>query len=158
MNWFKAKAHDFYEQFISMQGSPAVIARSFAVGFWVAWFPLIGTHSLVSLASGFLLRAKLPAVYLGSWLCNPLTIPPMLWADYALGTWLVGGSRLGEAPFLDLTFRKMVALGWNMLLPMMLGGAILGLCTALIGYFPIKFAVLRVRRRQARIITDRGQD
>jgi uncharacterized protein (DUF2062 family) len=88
----------------------------------------------------------MPAVYLGSWLCNPLTIPPMLYIDYELGAWLLGGADVGQEKFADITFRTLLTLGWDVLAPMILGGAILGTISALAAYYPIKRAVIRVRQ------------
>jgi len=148
MKWLRAKWKIFYDRFISLQGTPESIARSFSVGFWIAWFPLIGTHSVMSFLGGLLFRGNLPAIYLGSWLCNPGTIPPMLLVEYKLGEWLLGG-EISAVEFHHLTFHSMLALGWEILLPMLLGGAILGTLTALAGYYPVKRAVIRVRERRA---------
>jgi uncharacterized protein (DUF2062 family) len=151
MSWLRRKWRSFHQQFISLKGSPESIARAFAIGFWVGWFPIIGTHSALSFVAGLLFRANLPAVYLGSWICNPLSIPPMLYLEYQLGARLIGGADLGQERFADLTISQMFHLGWEILLPMILGGAILGTLNAVIGYYPIKQAVIRVRRRTAHL-------
>lgn len=148
MNWLKKKWAYFYRTFISLKGPPEKIARAFSVGFWVAWWPIIGTHSILAAAGGLIFRVNLPAVYLASWLCNPLTIPPMLALDYQLGAWLIGGVNLQNVTFAEITFRQMIALGWDILLPMIVGGVLLGTINAFVAYYPIKRAVIRVRARQ----------
>jgi uncharacterized protein (DUF2062 family) len=145
----------FYEKFISLHGAPASIARAISVGLWVAWFPIIGTHSVISALGGLIFRANLPAVYFGSWLCNPLTIPPMLWAEYKVGSCLIGGAQLGESHFTELTFSQVIHLGWGVLAPMLLGGAILGLANALLGYYPVKWLIVRGRARRAKAAAEK---
>ncbi len=147
MSWLKAKWRQFYNTFISLQGSPESIARSFSLGFAIAWWPIIGTHSILSLLGGLLFRGNLPAVYLSSWLCNPITIPFILMADYKVGDWLVGAPDLLGANFAQMTFREMLALGWHVLVPMMVGGLLLGGINAALGYFPVKYYVICFRRR-----------
>jgi len=150
MNWLKAKWRKFYNTFISLEGSPESIARAFSLGFGVAWWPLIGTHSLVALLLGLVFRANLPAIYLASWLCNPLTIAPILAADFELGDWLVGAPSLAAVRWAGMTFKEILALGWHVLYPMIVGGLVLGMANALLGYFPVKYMVIRVRRRGAK--------
>lgn len=149
MNWFQRKARQFYQTFISLKGPPEKIANAFSLGFFIAWFPIIGTHSVMSIAAGALFRVNLPAIYLGSWICNPITIPPMLYLEYRFGRMLVGGATLEHVDFAALTFRSMLSLGWGVLLPMLVGGLIIGLVNAVLGYYPVKWAVVRSRRRVA---------
>lgn len=157
MNWLRARWRDFYERFISLKGSPESIARSFSIGFWIAWCPLIGTHVLLSLLGGLIFRANLPAIYLASWLCNPLTIPGLLMADYKLGQWLLNSEIVTQIDFHAITWRSLLALGLEILLPMLLGGLILGTLNALVAYVPVKRAVIRVRRRRAAALSGGSQ-
>ncbi len=149
MNWLKKRWRQFYNQFISLKGPPEKVARAFSIGLWIGWFPIIGTHSILTVAAGAILRLSVPAIFLASWICNPLTIAFLLLADYEVGKFLVGGAHLSGIDFGELTFREMLSLGWDVLFPMLVGGFILGSLNALLAYYPIKRWVIRVRRRGA---------
>jgi uncharacterized protein len=145
MTWLGRRWRKFYDTFISLKGPPEKIALSFSIGFWIAWFPIIGTHSVLSILGSALFRTNMPAIYLGSWICNPLTWVPMLVADYAVGRRLVGGAHLREVDFGSLTLRSMLSLGWEIIVPLLVGGLLLGLANALLAYYPVKWAVVRSR-------------
>nr|HPM77190.1 DUF2062 domain-containing protein [bacterium] len=139
----------FYNQFISLKGPPEKVARAFSIGLWIGWFPIIGTHSIMTVAAGAIFRLSVPAIFLASWICNPLTIPFLLLADYKVGSLYVGEADISGVQLHTLTFQQMIALGWNVQFPMIVGGVILGTLTALVAYYPIKYWVVRIRRHGA---------
>jgi uncharacterized protein (DUF2062 family) len=74
-NWFVRK----YEYVVKIiknlltQGiSPEKIAMAIAAGFIAGTFPLLGTHTLIGIALGFIFGLNQVAVYLGAWLSFPL--------------------------------------------------------------------------------------
>jgi len=154
MNWLKRKWLQFYNTFVSLKGPPEGIARAFSVGFWIAWFPVIGTHSVLSLIGAALFRVNVPAVYLSSWICNPLTIPIMWFLEYIVGAAIMDKPFLGYGDFAAATdahsFAEFWALGKDLLGPLFVGGFVLSTANAVLGYWPVKWAVIRSRRKGAK--------
>jgi uncharacterized protein (DUF2062 family) len=78
---------------LQVDDTPTRVAASFALGLFIAFFPVFGTHTAIALALAFLLRLNRVAVLAGAWMSNPWTIVPM----WTFGT-LVGCVMLGVSP------------------------------------------------------------
>ena len=70
---------------LHVDDSPHRIALAFAVGVWVAFFPILGIHTGMALAIAFAFRLSRVAILLGTWLNNPWTIAPMYTAGLERG-------------------------------------------------------------------------
>lgn len=68
------------------QGSPMSIARGAALGTWVAFTPTVGIQMFVVGALGIPLRANIPVALALVWLSNPVTMLPLYFAFYLVGT------------------------------------------------------------------------
>lgn len=64
------------------------VALAFLAGTFLAFFPIPGQMVLAVLVA-FLLRCNLPITLALVWITNPVTIPPIFFATYKLGTWLL---------------------------------------------------------------------
>ena len=146
MNWLKRKWIQFYTTFVSLKGSPEKMAQAFAVGFWIAWMP-VGTHTVLAIVLAAALRANMPAMFLGTWICNPFTCVPIVVIDYKLGSLYVGGIDIAQFDLASTSFQQLLGAGWEVAALVMLGGLLLGTLNALVGYYPVKWAVIRTRRR-----------
>lgn len=52
--------------------------------------PTIPCNTVLAIVLGFLLRGSIPAAFIGTWISNPITIPILYYAAYALGVALTG--------------------------------------------------------------------
>ncbi len=139
----------FYDNFLSLKGSPHHIAFSYAVGTAIGFSPFVGTHSIMSVTISLAFRLNLGAVYLATWLpCNPLTAVPLLVAEYKIGRIL-----LRHPPILlpDVwTLGAMLSMGKSFFASVTLGWIVCSALAAPLAYPVIRAAVVRVRKNRIR--------
>lgn len=78
--------------------SPAAKALSVGIGVAIGCLPLYGLHLALCLGAAHLLRLSRVRTYLAAHVNNPLTAPPLLYAELALGRWLSGGGWPAPTP------------------------------------------------------------
>ncbi len=105
--------------------SPAAKALAVGIGVAIGCLPLYGLHLALCLVAARLLRLNRLHTYLAAHVNNPLTAPPLLYAELALGRWLTGGGWPPPTPggLAGATGWSWTAQGRELLL----GGAALGL-------------------------------
>ena len=109
------------------------VAMGTAIGLFVAFLPL-PMHMLIAAALAIPLRANLPLAMGVVWVNNPFTIVPFYYFVYQLGATLLGREAPPRETDIDHGIDWLLNAGWDMLLPMMLGGVIVGMICALLGY------------------------
>lgn len=105
--------------------------RAVMIGLFFAFVPL-PIQMFLAIAACIYLRANLPLAIAFVWLTNPLTIPPVFYATYRLGTLLL------NLPTHDFAFE----MSWDWLLekfaevwePLFLGSLVCGVAFAALGY------------------------
>ena len=112
------------------------VSLAMFVGIFCAFIPL-PIQSLLVIAMCFWLGANLPLAMLIIWMSNPLTIPPMFFLTYKLGS-LILGTELGDFS-VTLTWEWFSQLGSEILLPLFVGSLLCGTVLASIGYFFVLF-------------------
>ncbi|MDG0970207.1 MAG: DUF2062 domain-containing protein [Porticoccaceae bacterium] len=106
------------------------------VGIFCAFIPL-PIQSLLVIAMCFSFGANLPLAMLIIWMSNPITIPPMFFLTYKLGSSILG-TELGEFA-VTLNWQWFSQLGSEVLLPLFVGSLIAGSLLATVGYFFVLF-------------------
>ena len=81
--------------------------------------------------------ANLPLAMVIIWMSNPLTIPPMFYLTYKLGSYILG-TTLGDFS-VTLSWEWFSQLGSEILLPLFVGSILAGTVLASIGYFFVLF-------------------
>ncbi len=107
------------------------VSGAMAVGLFCAFIPL-PTQMLVAAAAAIVFRVNLPIAVGLVWLTNPVTIPPMFYFCYKVGTWILG-APLQPVDF-SLSWEWMeheLGLIWQ---PLLLGCFIVGSVAAATGY------------------------
>lgn len=138
MNALRKKLEEFYRRFLSLRGDPRRISLGFAVGVFIGTTPTIPFHTLLVLASSALFRQHLSAAYLGSWfISNPLTIPLLYVSQYEAGRVLLGMERC-TLILPDYSLGAIAGLGWQILLPLQVGGLLFAPVCALPAYLVTK--------------------
>ena len=102
------------------------------IGIFCAFIPL-PIQTLLAIAMCFWLGANLPLAMIIIWISNPLTIPPMFFLTYKLGSYILNTQVSGFS--VDLSWQWFSELGSDILLPLFLGSFICGTVLGLIGYF-----------------------
>jgi hypothetical protein len=130
-----------------MEDTPHRTAAAFGLGLFIAFFPLVGIHTLLALGLAFLLRLSRAAVLLGAWMNNPWTIVPIYSAGTAVGCLLLGapcadlgGLAWGEAGLLS----RLQPYVW----PFVVGNTVLGALVGGLGYLALRLAL---ERRASRV-------
>ncbi|RMG31019.1 MAG: DUF2062 domain-containing protein [Gammaproteobacteria bacterium] len=122
-------------------------AGGVAIGLFCALLPLPG-QMVAAAALAILFRANLPTAVVLVWLTNPLTIPPVFFAAYLFGCYL-----LGKPPVVaDLANWKALLAHFEAIwVPLLTGSLVLGTLLAGVGYVIVRFLWRwYVLRKQAR--------
>lgn len=111
------------------------VSIAFAIGLFCAWIPTPGQMAIAAVGA-FYFRGNLPISVALVWITNPLTMPPMFYFAYWVGLKLL----VLPSPVIDFEFtvdNVMSGLGdiWQ---PFLFGCLVLGIISAVIGYFGIQ--------------------
>lgn len=136
-----------------IQGTAHAIGLGVACGVALSMTPLVGLHIPLAFALAWMLRANVMAAMVGTITANPWTFPAIWYASYRLGC-----AVLGMAPGHDdqahLTLTFLLDHPWQVFLPMLAGGSLMGVVAALVAYAIAKpviqfYQEKRRERRQA---------
>ncbi len=127
-------------------------ALAFAVGFFCMYLPIPGQMIMAAILA-LLVGANLPVSVVLVWITNPVTMPPMFYAAYMVGAWILGvESNISPDLFtMGGAVHELGHIWW----PLLLGSLILGTLLAGVGYAGIRtawryLAIRRWRRRHQR--------
>lgn len=111
------------------------VSGAFAVGLFMAWVP-VPFQMLLAAVAAVGVRVNLPISVVLVWISNPLTMPPLFYGAYKLGTWIL------DIPGSDFKFEltmdwlmKSLSNSWQ---PFLLGCLVLGLICSLSGFVLIR--------------------
>jgi uncharacterized protein (DUF2062 family) len=149
----------FRDHILHPEFTPEQVAWSFALGFAIAWNPLIGTHTWMILILCFAIkRLHRPLMLLAAFINNPWTLVPMATLSAYLGNLL-----LGRGLTIDLSGIHWKEIGWRnftswtglvamhrivepVLVPYLLGGFAFSLLALGGGYFAMRWLTQRLRK------------
>lgn len=134
MGWERGKAA--LKGLLHLDDEPHKIAMGFAVGTFISFSPLYGTHLIMTLALAFLFRLNKAAAIIGAWVVLPWFAPFTLGFGYFLGRFLMG-QGLG-LPQMGPWGMEWV---WRNILPLLLGCSLEGAAAAVCAYFLVRQAV-----------------
>jgi len=108
------------------------IARAAGIGLFWAMIP-IPMQMLAAALVAIPLRANLPLSIGLVWLTNPVTMPPIFYANYKLGSWLLGTPAVQMPDKLSLQWlMEITTTHWQ---PLYAGSLFAGIVLATTGYF-----------------------
>jgi uncharacterized protein (DUF2062 family) len=124
-------------------GNPALwhfhrnsVAKAFVIGlFWMA-IP-VPSQMLFAAIFAILFRANLPLSVALVWISNPITMPPIFYFNYLVGTWILG-TPAQEGLHFELSWQWMMTTLDHIWLPLYLGSAVVGLVLGGISYLLIQ--------------------
>lgn len=136
-----------YERFLKIRGRPREIALGFALGLFVGMTPFMGAHTLIAVPLAALFKWNKISAAVAVWVTNAFTAPIIYGITYMLGAQLVGATR--QFGFSEInSWDKLYHLVLNtpeIFWAMSVGGIILGIPLAVMGYY---FAYTMVSRYQ----------
>lgn len=156
---------------------PQRIGRGVGVGIFSSFTPFFGIHFIFASAVAWLIRGNIFAALLGTFACNPVTVPFIAIGSVTLGRALMGFDA-GLAPqLIFVEFGQASAELWHnvgaiwgpevaewahlmdftrdVFLPYLLGGVILGLIAGAIAHYLTVPLIQAYHRRRARKMADR---
>jgi uncharacterized protein (DUF2062 family) len=127
--------------------SPSEIALGVAIGVFIGMLPLYGFHLLLWVIAAFLVpSANKLAIFIGTNISLPVTIPLITWAGYETGR-LTMLSR--EYPPLDFNYFRHFPFRdiGSFYFPLFIGSVILGVVCAFAFYW-LTYTIVDARRRR----------
>lgn len=125
------------------------VSGGVAAGLFWAFVPM-PFQMLPAAACAIWLRVNLPIAATLVWVTNPLTLPPVWYASYRLGAWML--QLPPTEPQLELSLTALIAGMSGLWKPLLLGGVTLGVVLAIAGFVTVRLAwrlyVVRQRRRR----------
>ena len=139
---------------LHVEDKPSRVAAAFAIGVFIAFFPILGIHTGMALVIALALRLNKVAILAGAWTNNPWTLAPMYTAGTLLGCAVLGVSpaSLGAVDWSlsGRAFYASLAEGLRpLVLPFVLGNLLLGAAAAGLAFFGLR-ALLARREPSAR--------
>ncbi len=110
------------------------VARAFAIGLFCAWIPFPLQTVLAALLAIYY-RANLPLSVALVFITNPITIPPMFYFAYKLGSVMLGMEL--HAVEMDLSWYWFTSILGQIWQPLLFGCLILAIVSSAVGYFTI---------------------
>lgn len=98
-------------------------ARAFMVGIFCAFLPIPG-QMIVAAILALWIGANLPVSVGLVWLTNPVTIPPVFYATYKLGAWILGTPPVEIAWNLASIQHELATIWWPLLFGSLLAGCV----------------------------------
>lgn len=136
-----------------MKGEPKDIALAFSVGVFIAFFPILGTHTALAFALAWAFRVS-PTITLGaSFVNNPWTIIPIYLGSLYFGAFItnteIGGVTHEVNDYLhNPKWEVFLRLAKDIGVPFVAGCLILGTIFAVIAYFIVLRMVQVYRARK----------
>jgi uncharacterized protein (DUF2062 family) len=150
-----------YNWVLGFHGSPSQVARGMAIGVFFAFTPPLGLQMIAAAILATLTYSNRAAAIAAVWITNPFTALPIYLTTYRLGRHFTPGypgidlkQRLpavivyehGEWLNLAQQVRELTSLGAEILVPMFVGGFIVGLGLAVIAYVLTQLAIMFGKR------------
>ncbi|UCZ56464.1 DUF2062 domain-containing protein [Desulfurispirillum indicum] len=135
----------WYQRIIHLDAPPKKIAISFAIGVYIAFIPLLGVQTALSIALSWLLRLNVVAVVSGSLFTNPVTFVPLLWISFHAGMLVYPYGENQEFEWTSLGMDNVLEVMKPYLIQLLIGLGVVGLCCAAASYFLTLFLIKRYR-------------
>ena len=107
------------------------VSGAFSVGLFAAFVP-VPFQMVLGAAGAIIWRVNLPISVGLVWLTNPVTMPPVFYFCYKLGTWILG-TPLHEGITFELSFRWIMEELSTIWQPFLLGCFVSGVVSAVAG-------------------------
>lgn len=138
-----------------IEGSPSRVAAAFGIGVFIAFFPLLGIHTLLALGIALAFRLNKVAILVGAWTNNPWTLAPMYSAGTLLGCALLGVPLVSPSASVDWSlkgrafYEALAATLAPLVWPFVIGNLVLGTAAGLVAFVLLRWLLSRWRLRAA---------
>lgn len=152
----------FTRRILQINDTPESIAMGTAIGVFIAMTPTVGVQMILILIINTLVRANRIAGLVMVYLSNPFTMIPLYWLDYQVGTRVLGLAPVTHDRFESIfdsflediranewwgAFKDFATVNFEIFMPMLTGGVLLGVLLATPVY-PITLRLVRGHQRR----------
>ncbi len=123
-----------YERFLKIRGSPREIALGFALGLFIGMTPTIGFQMPIAIFVAALFRWNKISAALAVWITNPVTAPFIYSFSYFVGAKMLG-FKIAPKLLTGLDFSTLKEASAKIFLATTVGGVVVGIPLALLGYY-----------------------
>ena len=148
--WTRALKYT-WQRTIRLNGSAHSIALGLAAGAFVSASPFIGMHLLIAALIAWVFGGNIIASAVGTWAGNPLSFPFIWLTTFNIGHLMLGTEdKAGDLPelsfglFIDAPISSLLPV----ILPMAVGGLVVGTVMAVATYYPSLWAVRFYQKRR----------
>ena len=148
--WTRALKY-IWQRTIRLNGSAHSIALGLAAGAFVSASPFIGMHLLIAALIAWVFGGNIIASAVGTWAGNPISFPFIWLATFNIGHLMLGTEdKAGDLPelsfglFIDAPISSLLPV----ILPMAVGGLVVGTVMAVATYYPSLWAVRFYQKRR----------
>jgi len=158
---FRRSVRYYIKRALRLTATPHAIAAGIAAGAFASFTPFMGFHFMIAAALAWVIRGNIIASALGTGVGNPLTFP-FIWAStMELGRLILYGRHPGEVAPLHLG-RALWHLDlhdiWQpLLLPMSIGGLILGAVAGVLFYAVTWWTVSAFQQQRRNRLAERAR-
>lgn len=158
------------KKILGLNDSPHSIALGTGIGIFVAFTPTIPLQMLISLIIAWACRVNKTAAVIPAWVTNPLTAPPIFYAEYLTGKILLSHFRsedndidfdkyMKDVMALDFwepvqLYHQVIALiseTWSYIgIPLLIGSLIWATILSILSYFLV-FKIVTKRRERKKL-------
>ncbi len=128
------------------------VSGAFAVGLFWAFVPM-PFQMVAAAATAIPARVNLPISVALVWISNPITMPPMFYSTYLVGTWIMGQPPM-EQEF-ELTMEWVTNSMSQIWQPLYIGSLLCGIIVSVLGYVAMRgfwrwHVISHLRKRRKR--------
>lgn len=111
------------------------VPGAFAVGLFSAWIP-VPFQMFIAAGLAILFRVNVPLSVVLVWITNPITMPPMFYFAYVVGSWFTGetAQEIEFQPSYEWLVNELQTIGE----PFLIGCFVLGIVSSAAGYLLMK--------------------
>ena len=148
--WTRALKY-IWQRTIRLNGSAHSIALGLAAGAFVSASPFIGMHLLIAALIAWTFGGNIIASAVGTWAGNPISFPFIWLATFNIGHLMLGTEdKAGDLPELSfgLFIDAPISALFPVILPMAVGGLVVGTVMSVATYYPSLWAVRFYQKRR----------
>jgi uncharacterized protein (DUF2062 family) len=132
---------------LHLNESPHRTALAFAIGAFIAFSPTYGLHTLSVFFIAWAFRLNAAAILAGSLINNPWTVVPILGATVWAGFRCLDMPQIPPFDWNDLSLKAVYAQIMPYAVPFFVGGFVLSVFAAVLGYVAAYLVIKRYRAR-----------
>ncbi len=140
------KLERLWYKLVTLKSSPRKIALGFALGVFIAYTPTFGIQTVLVVSLAALFRINPVSATVGVYVSNPITIWPMYWLCYKVGSVILQAEPLGKDIDFSQSLLSLSKTGLSVIGVEFVGSLVVGTVTFPLAYFVALWGVVAYRR------------